>query len=119
MRRWKVCAFLGVLASCLLTLTFLGAEARATGFPQGDADGDSSVTQADLDIVLGSYNQTGMSWGQGDFNDDGNVDGTDLNIVLSNLGTTSAGAVVPEPALLGLLAIGLFGLFAYGWRKRR
>jgi hypothetical protein len=36
-----------------------------------------------------------------------------------NHGTAVALVAVPEPATLALLAMGLFGLVAYAWRKRK
>jgi hypothetical protein len=127
MRAQKACVFLGVLALCVLTLTFLGAEARATlpGPAQGDADGNGRVDQADLATVLNHYNQSfdSNAWAYGDFNSDGLVNGADFNVVLSNYnqGTTSSNltAAVPEPGTLLLLGTCLLGLLAYGWRKRR
>jgi hypothetical protein len=38
---------------------------------------------------------------------------------LPQLAAATAGVVgVPEPGTLALLAAGLLGLFAYGWRKK-
>jgi fibronectin-binding autotransporter adhesin len=86
----------------------------------GDTDLNGTVDGADLNAVLSNYNQSGMNWSRGDFNYDGMVDGTDLNTVLSNYNqSVSAGAAVPEPSTLLLMAAGLAGLLAYGWRKRR
>jgi hypothetical protein len=86
----------------------------------GDADLNSTVNGADLNIVLSNYNQTGVGWAQGDFDDNGTVNGADLNVVLSNYNqSVSLGAAVPEPSTLGMLALGAVGVLAWkGWRKR-
>ena len=84
----------------------------------GDADGDGTCDQVDLDIVLANYNQSGKSIEEGDFNDDDSVNGTDLNIVLSNFNQSLP---VPEPSALALLCSGciVFGLNMAIHRNRR
>ncbi|MCX7992437.1 MAG: hypothetical protein N2651_02080 [Fimbriimonadales bacterium] len=52
--------------------------------PEGDANGDGCVDDADLLIVLFNFGNTG---GQGDVNSDNIVDDADLLIVLFNFGT--------------------------------
>ena len=83
----------------------------------GDANGDGTVDQADLDAVLAHYNQTGVGWQNGDVNLDGTCNGGDLNIVLANFGKTSS--VIPEPSSLVLFGVGAAGLLAFLWRRRR
>ena len=95
----------------------------------GDANFDGQVDINDLTIVLSNFGKTaGASWTTGDFVGDGRVDINDLTIVLSHfgqsLGSSVAGNVsaVPEPSVLLLTAIGLVGLVglpAYAWRKRK
>ena len=112
---------LGVLAACVVTLTFLSGEVRAVDLP-GDANRDSVVDGVDLQKVLDDYNHvfSGDTWSYGDFDGNSTVNGADLNTVLAHYGThTSSAAAVPEPATLALLVAGLLGLLTYGWRKRR
>jgi hypothetical protein len=82
----------------------------------GDLDGDGFVGITDLNIVLGTWNQnvTPGSLGDGDPSGDGFVGIEDLNVVLGNwnAGTPpTAGAAVPEPATLGLVALGGAAMF--------
>ena len=78
---------------------------------EGDLNGDGFVGLADLDIVLGNWNQT-VPTGDllaGDPTGDGYVGLGDLDIVLGNwnAGTppTPAGSEIPEPASLALFTI--------------
>jgi hypothetical protein len=75
----------------------------------GDLNGDGFVGIADLNIVLGSWNQNVSAgvWLDGDPSGDGFVGIADLNTVLGNwnAGTPpSDSAAVPEPGSLALLA---------------
>ncbi len=78
----------------------------------GDLDGDGFVGIADLNIVLGNWNQnvTPGDLTQGDFDGDGFVGIGDLNGILGNWNNgvpPGAGANIPEPGTLALLTIGL------------
>ena len=81
----------------------------------GDLDGDGFVGIADLNIVLGNWNQN-VSAGDplvGDPSGDGFVGIEDLNQVLGNwnAGTPPAdGVTVPEPATLAMLGLAAAGL---------
>src|SRR5439155_11241023 len=109
-----------------LALTASTIETRATLL--GDTNLDGNVDVTDLGNLASSYGATtGALWVQGDTNYDGAVDVTDLGNLASNYGghlatgpsagadlvasslatvASSGSAVVPEPASLGLLAVG-------------
>lgn len=78
---------------------------------EGDLNGDGFVGIADLNIVLGAWNQNVAAGNPllGDPSGDGFVGIADLNSVLGNwnAGTPpTAAAAVPEPATLSLIALG-------------
>jgi hypothetical protein len=77
----------------------------------GDLDSDGFVGIADLNLVLGNWNQNVTPGNplEGDPTGDGFVGITDLNTVLGNwnAGTPpTSGGTVPEPATLALLTLG-------------
>jgi PEP-CTERM motif len=76
----------------------------------GDLDGDGFVGIADLNIVLGNWNQNVPPGDPlADPSGDGFIGIADLNVVLGNwnAGTPPAdGAVIPEPATLVMLGLG-------------
>jgi hypothetical protein len=77
---------------------------------EGDLDGDGFVGIADLNIVLGAWNQTVPPGDPlADPSGDGFVGIEDLNQVLGNWNAgvpPSSGAAVPEPATAVVLALG-------------
>ena len=93
----------------------------------GDADADGDVDDDDLSLTLANWG-TGTAWAQGDFKDDDTVNDDDLSMLLANWdglpGSSAAasanlmaagssawqGAAIPEPATLGLLALGGMGM---------
>ena len=84
----------------------------------GDTNNDWVVDAADYITVKQNFGMTsGATWSMGNFDGDGNVDWDDLQIVMANFGTRSIGGApaTPEPATLGLLAIGALALL----RRRR
>ena len=84
----------------------------------GDADDNGVVNAADYialktNIGLGS----GATTADGDFDGDGDVDFDDLQLLQGNYGAgSSATGSIPEPATLGLLAVGAMALLR---RNRR
>ena len=86
---------------------------------EGDLNGDGFVGIADLNIVLGVWNQNVTPGDplQGDPTGDGFVGIGDLNVVLGkwNAGTPPSAAAIPEPATLALLGLGGLAML----RRRR
>lgn len=80
----------------------------------GDADLNGTVNFSDFLRLQAGYGHTGTMWGQGDFNYDGQVNFSDFLLLQAGYGKTlSAGDVAapaPEPATLGLLAMGALAL---------
>jgi hypothetical protein len=85
----------------------------------GDTNDDGVVDAADYIAVKQNLGLTGgASLAQGNVDGDGDVDWNDLQIVMTNFGTgtgTAPAATTPEPATLGLLAIGALAVI----RRRR
>ena len=74
------------------------------GTYQGDFNLDGVVNATDLQIMKGSFGNSGVGYADGNANCDIVVNATDLQILKGNFG--SIAAAVPEPITLGLLAVG-------------
>lgn len=97
--------WLGIRGGASYEVESLGIYYAATGAPQidGDLDGDGFVGIADLNIVLGAWNQAVPPGNPlADPSGDGFVGISDLNIVLGNwnAGVPPVSNLVPEPGTL-------------------
>ena len=95
--------------------------ATLTAALAGDLNGDGFVGIADLNIVLGNWNQNVPPGDPlADPSGDGFVGIADLNVVLGNWnagtppGVPGAGNAVPEPGTMGVLGLMGLGLLKRG-----
>jgi autotransporter-associated beta strand protein len=99
----------------------------------GDADLNHTVNGIDFGILAANFNKTVTGWDKGDFDYNNIVNGIDFTALAANFNKAASSASdlaaldafaaanglladVPEPATLGLLALGSCGLMV---RKRR
>ena len=77
----------------------------------GDSNLDGHVNAEDLALLTANFGATG-GWADGNVNTDLLVDGTDLAIMMGNqgFGPPPEAAEAPEPATLGVLAVGAAAL---------
>ena len=82
----------------------------------GDTNGDFVVDAADFINLKKNFNKPGAGVEQGNFTGtDGFVDWADLSVLMNNMGVPGPTTTAPEPATLGLLAIGALAML----RRRR
>jgi autotransporter-associated beta strand protein len=87
----------------------------------GDANDDGRVNALDFNALASNFGLSGKFWYQGDFDYSGNVNTLDFNLLSANFNKSpivtapSLGALVPEPASIGL--IGVAGMMLV--RRRR
>ena len=85
-----------------------GAVEYVTSALPGDANLDGVVDAADYVAFKAGFGMaSGAKYQNGDFDLDGDVDLNDLAILNANFGQAAAGATIPEPASLALLACGV------------
>ena len=83
----------------------------------GDVNIDGVVNIFDINLVSAHWNETGPT---GDANGDRIVNIFDVNLISSHWTPTGGTATaVSEPSALVLNLMGLVGLIAFGWRRRR
>ena len=75
------------------------------GTQGGDANLDGLIDATDLAAIAANFGQSG-GWAAGNVNTDTLVDATDLAILAANFGYIAPAGSVPEPATMGLLALG-------------
>jgi hypothetical protein len=96
-------------------------QALGSQLSDGDTNFDGSVDTTDFVTMSNDFGKTGQKWSQGDFNFDGVVNALDFNALATNFGVAAAppvlGALVPEPASMGMI-LGACGL-ALSTRSRR
>lgn len=81
--------------------------AVGVGTALGDFNLDGLINATDLAIMKVNYARTGVGWASGNANTDQVVNATDLAVLKTYFGfDATAGGAVPEPATLGLLAVG-------------
>ena len=100
-----------------IDLMDLLVKGELSGSIPGDADENGVVDASDYIVLKTNIGQaSGATTADGDFDEDGDVDWHDLQLLQAHYGETNEGAgAVPEPATLGLLAIGAMALI----RRRR
>jgi hypothetical protein len=86
----------------------------------GDYNGNGTVEQADLDLVLLNWGQSGVPGGWINDLPEGNIDQAELDGVLLNWGNMAAlgGANVPEPSTWAIMLLGCV-ICARLYRRRR
>jgi fibronectin-binding autotransporter adhesin len=103
----------------------------------GDADLSGKVDGGDYTLIDTGYGSHGSKtgWQNGDFNYDGQIDGSDYSLIdnafnqqsatplaevvsASEVASSSSSAAIPEPASLGMLAVGAAGMATYRRRRR-
>jgi autotransporter-associated beta strand protein len=101
----------------------------------GDENLDGAVNSSDFGIFAANFGSSGKVWDQGDFNYDGTVNSVDFGMLAGNFGKSASGGAVavssadwaaldafasanglvvavPEPAMLGMLAVGSLALLS-------
>lgn len=101
----------------LYVVTITGSIYKLGGRIFGDANNDGRVTGADYTIWAANFHKAG-DFNHGDFNGDGQITGADYTLWASHFqGDAAAAVVVPEPATIVTLGLGILGMLVLG-RKR-